>query len=120
MILLSGTHLQATSKERKTKLNTDFDIPLTEEAVKKSKEDKRLHEVTVTIDSPREGPKGLLVEGPPGEGPPGQGPPADGPGEGPPAKGSASASVAEGPAAKGPAAKGPAGNIAKSFLKYKL
>ena len=72
MTLLSGTHLQATSKERKTKLNTNFDIPLTEEAVKKRKEDKKLEELIVSIDSPGECPLG---KGPPGKGPPGKGPP---------------------------------------------
>ena len=46
MTLISGTHLLASSKETKTKLNTDFDIPLTEEAVKKRKEDKRLQKVS--------------------------------------------------------------------------
>ena len=133
MTLLSGTHLQATSKERKTKLNTNFDIPLTEEAVKKRKEDKRLQEVIVSIESPGEGPG----EGPPDENPPGKGTPAEGPGDCPdkePAKGLATASLAQGPAvedpavgdpaAEGPAAKNPAGglgnSITQSFLKYKL
>ena len=100
MTLLSGTHL-ATSDETKTKINTDFDILLTEEAVKKRREENRLQEVIVSIDNPGEGP----------------------PCKDPPAKGSASASIAEDSAAEGPAAKSPAGglgNITQSFLKYKL
>ena len=133
MTLLSGKHLLATSKETKTKINTDFDIPLTEEAVKKRKEDKRLQEVIVSIDSPGEGPPGESPpdEGPPGKGPPGKGPPGEGsPGEGPPAEipgdcpgeepaeGSAAASLVQGPAAEGPAAKSNSnlGNIAQSFF----
>ena len=131
MTLLSGTQLQATSKETKTKFDTDFDIPLTEEAVKKRKEDKRLHEVIVSIESPGEG----SVEGP-DESLSGIGPPAEGPGDCPdkePAEGLATASLAQGPAvedpaAEGPAAEGPAaknpygglGNITQSFLTYKL
>ena len=133
MTLFSGKHLLATSKETKTKINTDFDIPLTEEGVKKRKEDKRLQEVIVSIDSPGEGPPG---ESPPGEGPPGKGPPGEGsPGEGPPAEGQgdcpgeqlaeslAAASLVQGPAAEGPAAKSNSnlGNIAQSiFFKYNL
>ena len=120
MTLISGTHLLATSKETKTKLNTDFDIPLTEEAVKKRKEDKRLQEVIVSIESPGEGPG----EGPPDKGPPGEGPPAedqvDCTGEEP---ANLAQSPAEGPAAEGPVAQSPTGglgNIAQSFLKYKL
>ena len=96
MTLLSGIHLLATPKETKIKLNTDFDIPLTEEAVKKRKEDKKLEEVIISIDSP-------------GEGPPGKGPPAEGPVNPPgeePAEGSAAASLAQGRQAT----EGPAGN----------
>ena len=70
--LLLETHLVATSKETKTKLNTDFDIPLTEDATKKGKEDKKLEELIVSIDNPGECPLG---KGPPGKGPPGKGPP---------------------------------------------
>ena len=75
-------------------------------------------------------------KGPPDESLPGKGPPAEGSGDCPdkePAEGLATASLAQGPAvedpaiedpaAEGPAAKNPAGglgNIAQSFLKYKL
>ena len=84
---------------------------MTEEAVKKRKEDKRLEELIVPIDSP-------------GKGPPGKGPPAEDPvdctGEEP---ANLAQSPAEGPAAEGPVAQSPTGglgNIAQSFLNYKL
>ena len=115
MTLLSGTHLLATSKETKTEINTDFDIPLTEEAVKKRKEDKRLQEVIVSIESPGEGPG----EGPSDESPPGKGPPAEGLGNCPgkePAEGLATASLAQGPAVEDPAAESSTGGLGKTIF----